>query len=171
MSITIIIEDGTQVANANSFVSVANARIYAVNRGVALPSSNDDLGIMLIKATDYLQAQANRFKGERVSADQALEWPRKCVYLYDALVPSNVIPKSLISAQIELAMVINAGLTLQPNFVPGDYVVKEKVGPIETQYSDPLRVGIESKFTAVDALLSLLFKSNSTGFSLTTIRV
>lgn len=171
MAIEIIIEDGTEVANANSFVSVSNARIYAANRGVSLPSSDDELAAMLIKANDYLEAQADLFQGERATATQELQFPRSGVYIYGALVPSNIIPKSLISAQVQLAMAINAGLDLQPNVTPGDYVIKEKVGPIETVYANPLHVGIGTTFTAANALLAMLFKPNSTGFSLKVIRV
>ena len=171
MAITIIVEDGTQVANANSFVSVADARIYAVNRGVALPSSDDELAAMLIKAVDYLEAQAESFQGERVSETQDLQWPRTEVYIYGALVPSNVIPKSLISAQVQLAMAINAGLDLQPNITPETYVIKEKVGPIETVYANPLHTGIMPTFTAANSLIALLLKASSVGFSLKTIRV
>ncbi len=171
MAITITVETGAQVVNANSYISVANVRIYAANRGIALPVINDEVAVMIIKANDYLEAQAERYQGEIVSSDQALQWPRKCVYINGALVPSNVIPKSLISAQSQLVIAINAGFDLQPNVAPGDYVVKEKVGPIETEYANPLQVGIEPTFTAAEALLAPLFNSNSKGFSFKTIRV
>lgn len=171
MAISIIVEDGTQITDANSYVSLANARLYAANRGVALPSVDDELAAMLIKASDYLEAQADLYQGYRVSENQSLQFPRTEVYIYGALVPSDVIPKSLISAQVQLAMAINAGLDLQPNVTPGDYVIKEKVGPIETVYSDPLHTGIMPTFTAANALLSVLFKVNSLGFNFSTIRV
>lgn len=172
MAVTITVENGTQVANANSFVSVANARIYAENRGVAFPASNDEVAAMLIRAVDYLEAQECLFQGSRVSASQALAWPRKEVYLHNDLVPPNIIPNSLISAQIQLAMAINAGLDLQPNISPSAYVIKEKVGPIETEYANPLQVGIMPTFTAANALLAPLFGvCAASKFSLKTIRV
>lgn len=169
MAIDIIVEDGTQVANANSYVSVADARIYATNRGITLPANDDNVAVMLIKASDYLEAQGDLYKGERVSDTQSLQWPRNCVYVYNALIPSNVIPKQLISAQVQLAMAINAGLDLQPNIKPDAYVIREKVGPIETEYSDPLRIGVKPTFTAANALLSSLFGTGR--FTLQTIRV
>lgn len=169
MAISIIVEDGTQVANANSYVSISDARIYAANRGVVVPSADDDLAVMLIKAADYLEAQSELYKGERTSEDQSLQWPRIDAYLYNVLIPSNVIPKSLISAQIQLAFIVNAGLELQPNVTPDMYVKREKVGPIETEYTDPLQIGIIPIFTAVNALLLPLFSSGN--FALKTIRV
>lgn len=172
MTITIVVEDGSGVTNANSYVSVADARIYASNRGVELPLDDDELAAMLIRSTDYLEAQACRFQGKPTSTTQALQWPRTGVFLNEDEVPSNVIPKSLIAAQVQLAMAINAGFDLQPNVSPQDYVTREKVGPIETEYADPLSVGIMPTFTAANALLAPLFgECASNKFALRTIRV
>lgn len=166
-----IVEDGTEVANANSFVSAANARLYAVDRGVTLPSLDSELEAMLVKAADYLEAQATLYQGERTSETQELQFPRTGVYVNKVLIASDAIPKVLIAAQIQLAIAINAGLDLQPNIVAGDYVIKEKVGPIETVYANPLHTGIAPTFTAAMSLLKLLFRPNSTGLSFKTIRV
>lgn len=172
MAITIVVEDGTGVANANSYVSVEDAREYAANRGTELPSDDDELAAMLIRASDYLEAQACRFQGRRTSSAQALEWPRTGVVIHCDAVPPNVIPKSLIAAQVQLAMAINAGFDLQPNISPQDYVTREKVGPIETEYADPVAVGIMPTFTAANALLAPLFgECASNRFALRTIRV
>lgn len=157
MAISIIVEDGSLVDNANSFVSVADARIYAESRGVKLPSDDDEVAAMLVNASDYLEAQECLFQGKRVSPSQSLTWPRTGVVLNCDALPSNVIPKSLIAAQIQLAMAINAGFDLQPNISPQDYVTREKVGPLETEYADPVSVGIMPTFTAANALLAPLF--------------
>lgn len=172
MAITIVVEDGTGVANANSFVSIADARTYASNRGIALPTDEDELAAMLIQASDYLEAQERRYQGERTSSTQALTWPRKGVFLHCDEVPSNVIPKSLIGAQVQLVIAINDGFDLQPNVSPQDYVIREKVGPIDTEYADPTAVGIMPTFTGVNALLAPLFgECASNKFALRTIRV
>jgi hypothetical protein len=172
MAITIVVEDGSGVANANSYVNVANARQYAENRGVELPADDNEVAAMLIQATDYLEAQECRYQGKRTSSTQALAWPRTGVVLHCDEVPPNVIPQSLISAQVQLAMAINAGFDLQPNVSPQDYVTREKVGPIETEYADPLAVGIMPTFTAANALLAPLFgECASNRFALRTIRV
>lgn len=176
MPIAIIVEDGSGVANANSYVSVADARTYAEQRGVTLPVSDDEVATQLIRAMDYLEAQACLYQGCKTSSDQALQWPRTGAYIGcnqpENEIPSNVIPKSLVSAQVQLAMAINAGFDLQPNVSPQDYVKREKVGPIETEYADPSSVGIMPTFTAVNALLAPLFGNCATNrFSLRTMRV
>lgn len=172
MAISIIVEDGTGVANANSYVSVEDARAYASARGTELPSDADEVASMLIRASDYLEAQECRYQGKRVSPSQALAWPRTGVFLNCDAVPPNVIPKSLIGAQVQLAMAINAGFDLQPNISPQDYVTREKVGPIETEYADPTKVGIMPTFGAANALLAPLFgECAANKFALRTIRV
>lgn len=157
MAIEIIVEDGSGVTNANSFVNVEDARAYAEARGTELPADDDEVASMLIRASDYLEAQECRYQGKRTSSSQALAWPRTGVLLNCDALPSNVIPKSLIAAQVQLAMAINAGFDLQPNVSPQDYVTREKVGPIETEYADPTKVGIMPTFSAANALLAPLF--------------
>lgn len=157
MAIAIIVEDGSGVLNANSYVSVDDAREYANSRGTELPEDDDEVASMLIRASDYLEAQECRYQGKRTSPSQALAWPRSGVVLNCDALPANVIPKSLIAAQVQLAMAINAGFDLQPNISPQDYVTREKVGPIETEYADPTKVGIMPTFGAANALLAPLF--------------
>ena len=172
MAITINVEDGSGIPNANSYVSVADARAYALDRGVTLSANDDELGSMLIRATDYLEVQACLYQGVPTSSTQFLQWPRIDVYLNGDALPPNVIPKSLIAAQVQLAMAITAGFDLQPNISPQDYVKREKVGPTEIEYADPLAVGIMPTFTAVNALLAPLFgECAANKFSLRTIRV
>lgn len=163
MAIQIIVEDGSIVDGANSYVSVADARIYAANRGVQLPAENDEVAAMLIAATDYLEAQGCRFKGRKVDCDQPLQWPRRGVYLCCDPYPTNKIPKDLIAAQIKLAMAANDGIVLQPNYSASDMVVEETVDVITTKYADPTAVGLETTFTGVNALLASLVNDGSCG--------
>lgn len=172
MAISIIVEDGSIVANANSYVSVADARTYAANRGVSMPIDDDEVAAMLIQAVDYLEAQACRYQGKRTSTAQGLEWPRRGVLLHGDEVPVDVIPKSLIGAQVQLAMAISAGFDLQPNISPQDYITRETVGPITTEFADPVAVGIMPTFTAANALLAPLFGERALNrFALRTMRV
>ncbi len=174
MAIELIIEDGSGIENANSYTDLVYARIYALNRGILLSSNDDELSSFSIKATDYLETLECRFQGNRSFLTQNLSFPRTGVYLNGSEdpLPINVIPKSLINAQIQLIIEQTNGFDLMPTVSPQDYVKKTKVGPIETEYSDPLSIGIMPVFTAVNALLAPLFGECSTPkFSLRTIRV
>jgi len=171
MPITITVENGTNVPNANSYNTIAEFRAFALNRGVALSSVDDTLAAMLIQATDYLESKAEKYKGLPTNTDQALQWPRTGVYIYEVELASNSIPKQLKIAQLMLGLAVNDGLKLLPNFSPQDYVVEEVVGPIKTKYADPVSVGIENTFTGVDAFLEPLFIQGLSSFAIRTIRV
>lgn len=173
MAISIIVEDGSNVTNANSFVTLAEVRAYAEQRGATVPANDDALGAMVINACDYLEAQANRFQGDVSNEGQSLQWPRTGVYVgnSETELASNVIPKQLKSAQCATVLALNEGVDILPNYSASDFVVREKVGPIETEYADPSKVGITPTLTNVEALLQPLFGSTLTGFALRTMRV
>lgn len=173
MAITITIEDGSNVANANSFVTIAEARTYAAERGVTLSAADDDVAIQLIKSKDYLESFAMRYQGEIANEGQSLQWPRIDVYLYGSEIafPSNAIPKELKAAQNATIVALAQGVDIMPNYSASDFVTREKVGPIETEYADPTKVGIVPTLTGVDSLLAPLFGSTATNFALRTLRV
>jgi hypothetical protein len=102
-----------------------------------------------------------------------LQWPRIDVYLYgsETAFPSNSIPKELKAAQNATVVALAQGVDIMPNYSASDFVTREKVGPIETEYADPTKVGIVPTLTAVDSLLAPLFGSTATGFALRTMRV
>ncbi len=157
---TIVVETGSVVTGANSYVSVADARLYAADRGVTLPVDDDDLGVMLIKAADYLETFACEYQGSKVSGlAQPLEWPRTGVSIHGDELPSTVIPRSLINAQLQAMFAVNSGVDLQPVVNARDYVIREKVGDLEVAYANPLSVGIKSQISAVESLLAPLFGS------------
>jgi hypothetical protein len=168
MAVTIIVEDGSIVANANSYDSLANVRAYAEQRGIELPSSDDELGAMVIKAMDYLEAL--QYQGLKTDAFmQALQWPRQCVEIDETELADDTIPKQLKNALGALVLAVKEGIVLQPNFKPQDYVIEETVGPITTKYANPIEIGIQTRMTAVDSILAPLLKSKA--YSLQTNRV
>lgn len=174
MAILIIVEDGSNVLNANSYQTVATVRAYALERGVVLSADDDEVAAQLIQSTDYLETKACEYQGSITYPDQSLQWPRTGVYLNcsDTMFPEDSIPKQMLKAQAQLTMAIAEGFVLQPNVSPQDYVTEEKVGPITTKYADPVQVGISPIFTSVDALLAPLFGScGQVTMSLRTTRV
>lgn len=165
----LVIEDGSIVAGANSYVSLAEARAYATARNKPLPTDDTALEALLISAMDYLEAQRARFEGSKVSSEQELQYPREGVIIDGIELASTVIPSILKQAQIRLAMEANAGVDLMPTRT-GGFVKKEVVGPIETEYSEKVGVSVEPEMSAVEALLAPLFAPRSVGTFLTTFR-
>lgn len=173
MAITITVEDGTGVADANAYIDVAGVRAYAAQRGVTLPADDDEVAALIIKATDYLESFACKFQGRKTDCEQSLQWPRTGVVMCCEEFPANAIPKQLKSAQASAVLIQNEGLILQPNVTAADYVIEETVGPITTKYANPIQTGISAQFTALDALLEPLFFAScgQSAFALRTVRV
>lgn len=82
---SLIVEDGTGVANANSYVSVADFKTYALARKITVPSATDDCEALLIKAMDYLEII--RFRGVLKLDAQPLQWPRTTVDCWNMIMP------------------------------------------------------------------------------------
>lgn len=171
MAISIIIEDGSNVPNANSYVSLEDARTYANNRGLSLPTNDDVLAGYLIQATDYLESFACEYLGEKANLVQTLQFPRKCMILDKQKFPENAIPKNLIAAQIQLALAQNDGYKLFNITSAKDYITKKTVDVLTIEYADPIKIGVNPRFSAVDALLAPLFgKCGQAAKGLITVR-
>lgn len=161
MPITITVETGDIVADANAYVSVDDVRAYASNRGVALSDDNDTVAAMLIKATDYLEMFAGKYPGTRTDpATQVLQWPREDAYINDELIADDAIPRQLIQCQCALVMAEHSGIDILPNPSLTDFVIEEKVGPLTTKYATPVIGAPTVVLTQVNALLRQLFGSN-----------
>lgn len=170
MPVVIIVEDGSGVADANSYASVDTAREYATNRGFTLSDDDDAVAAFLIRGFDYLETKECEYQGERIYAESA--FPRVGVEINGVDIPSDEIPKLAVAAQLQLVIAQSNGIDIMPNFVAGDYVTEEKVGPLTTKFADPVLVGMGPKLGAVDAMLAPLFgQCVSSGFGLTTARV
>lgn len=172
----VIVEDGTGLEDANSYVDEAEARAYAEARGIELPADDAEVSAMLIAAMDYLEAQRQRFQGSKTHPGvQALQWPRTGVILdCSYALPGNVIPSELKQAQMALALEVHAGNKLLPSS-DGRVVKKEKVDVIEREFmtgSDLGRQGLPApSFPLVDGLLAPLFTACGGGFGIRTVRV
>lgn len=129
----IIVEDGTGLDTAESYASVAEFEDYCTARGYDY-SSLDSTGIeqKLRMAADYIDSRW-RFKGSRLTEDQALEFPRDGLLDWSSREVTG-IPRRLKNAQCELAF---KGISDAAFFVDNDKIgiQSEKVGPLETTYA------------------------------------
>lgn len=152
---TLTVETGAIVSGANSYVSRADAIAYAANRGVTLADSTAT-DAMLIKACDYLESFANRYKGVPVDRDQPLAWPR-----YDAVIEgfswsSDEIPRQVINAQLAVLLEINAGDDpFNPTPTVGPVTEKTVSGAVTVRYASGTSSKVQ-KSRASDALINLL---------------
>lgn len=136
----IIIEDGSIVSGANSYVTRAELISYADERGTTVEDTADT-DVLLIKAADFMETYDGRFVGSRVSADQLLAWPRQGAFLRGFEVDEETVPKLVEQVQKEIALDLNAGVDLY-NRSDRQIVTRERVdGAVEVEYATPNVVG------------------------------
>ena len=129
----LIVEDGTGVANADTFATVAEAQAYATKRGLDMPADEADVEPLLIKAMDFIKSVEERFQGVRTFDDQLLPFPRMGVVLFGNHLPDTTIPDILKEAQCRLAFDAQS-IDFFPN-ASGQEVIEEQVGPLKTKYN------------------------------------
>lgn len=146
---SIIVEDGSQVAGAESYVTVAFCDTYHANRNNSAWASIATTALKegyLRQAAAYIETiYRGKWKGVRVTATQSMDWPRWGCEITDVVlgqiafyVPATQIPLQLQNAQAELALYAalgnpsTAGGSLNPNL--NQNVISKDVGPIKIVY-------------------------------------
>lgn len=169
--VALIVEDGSNVPNANSYVDLTYIRSFAEARGVLLPVDDASVQILAISAMDYIEAQRSRFQGSRTYPDQELQWPRSGVLIDCAPFPSDQIPVELKKAQAQLVIEQLEMPDLSPS-TDGYAVAREKVDVIEVEYASGRLSGTATSvatptFPKVAAFLDPLIFCCGSGFRLT----
>lgn len=169
-TLTLIVEDGTQVTDANSYASLTTIKAYATLRGIVLSINDTVIENQAIKAMDYIEGKRNQFDGYKVSNTQSLQFPRCNLTIDGFEFPLDAIPNELIKAQSQLVCEQALGVDILPTLTEPP-VRKEVVGPIETEYAVAIGSSFDPVIPSVENLLQPLYKSGSTSFALTTVRV
>lgn len=126
------VEDGTIVANANSYVSDSDYTTYATARGYTVGSTTSEREQEILKAMDYIESHRDEFKGLKATGTQSLQWPRYNVWIDSYQIDSNSIPDELKNAVMEAAV-----LTRSTSLVPsGSFqnVQRQKLEGLEVEY-------------------------------------
>lgn len=138
MASTLVIEDGSGVAGADAYATLASCITYATNYfGASLTGNDATKDAAIRRAVVYMNSLD--WQGEPTNGrNQPLAWPRKSVYdEYGNLLPDDEIPQEIIDAQHILARAEFQSLgVLSPDVTVGQKVIRERVGPLETEYSD-----------------------------------
>lgn len=130
----LVVEDGTGVAGANSFVTAEELIAYAALRGVAIELNEVDR--LNAEAMDFIEAQC--YWGNQVFPD-GLPFPRFGMVEGDELLNYVfTIPKAIKKAQSQLVLDAKRGIKLNTSASNDEAVLKsEKIGPIEESYFAP----------------------------------
>lgn len=141
MAVTLIVEDGTGVANANAYDTFENVSAYFESRGYVWATSpvEDDQFTAIIRGTAALDAlYGSRLGGKKVNGrEQSLLFPR--TGLEDAEceeIADDVVPIEWKRASYELAWrEYNEPGSLTPDYVQTARTVSETLGPLSVTYA------------------------------------
>ncbi len=129
----LVIEDGTIVTGANSYIDDTDYIAYALARGVVIDPA--DAEQQLIQAMDYIETRW--YQGQQVDfEDQELAWPRDYVYIEGNLLDNEVIPRRLINAQCELGMAYNSSNDPLGTITNANQIKEESFAVFKTVYMD-----------------------------------
>ena len=132
MAIQFIVENGTGLTNATSYVSVAEYKQYYENRGIDYSATAEaDIQVKLNVATEYIDNNYN-FIGKIANDDQALSFPRVGLSKNGYAIDSDVIPQDLKDAVCYIADKVKNGNIEQVD----DGVKSESFGPVSKTYSE-----------------------------------
>ncbi|RTL04575.1 hypothetical protein EKK58_10270 [Candidatus Dependentiae bacterium] len=165
----LIVEDGTGLEDAESYLSVSEANDYHSRRGNSAWDDLDDPAkeSALIKATEYLD-NSYSWRGVLSSTTQALNWPRTNVFDSQGRDLSNSVPQRVKNATAELALV-SISSELLANVNNSNYVKREKVEGLEVEYSSS--APSTTQYLYVDRLLGDLVSSKFGGSTVKLERV
>jgi len=159
----LVIEDGTQKTDAESYSDVPDADTYTSkwhddSDWTAATTAAKERA--LLKGTRYVDS--HKFIGQVTDPDQALSWPRAWLGSIDGkVITSEEIPTEIKHAAIEAARRVIAGENLFVDYDGGTVRSESKsVGSLSigTTYSSAKSAG--KKFQEIDALLRKFLQSS-----------
>ena len=179
----LIVEDGTGVADANSYLDQTTFEDYAESRGYDISAYSDDEQIeaALIRATDWIDATyRSRWPGVRSNGtDQGLMWPRKAgsisygefyasSYLTTVTdaeglpIAVDAIPVALVRATAEAAYrELVSPNSLAPDLKRGGAIRSLRAGSVAIEYASTAPAG--TTFSVIDNMLSSIISTGSAG--------
>jgi hypothetical protein len=137
------VEDGTQPAGANAYLTVADFKTHHTDRGVTAVAESEFLDTEIqsgiINATDYVDKRfGRRFLGWRRSRSQSLEWPRTDAYDDDDYSLPD-IPDQLKKGIAEYALLaLQLGRNLAPPPAPDFGIIDPATGEASSTASGQL---------------------------------
>lgn len=164
---TLIVENGQKLANANSYVSLADARLYHAAIGNDWESLDDEeltqALFMAGRSVDLLYGDLYLGSFDPYS-EQAMLFGREVAFVDNRgrVVPANTIPKCLKDAQCEIAQLFLDGVSILPVDESETAVKVKKVSvdviSEESQYYRPVGSASYSNFDSVKRILSPILR-------------
>lgn len=158
----LIVEDGSIVPFADSYVSLADSRALADKFGMALPADDTEAEAALRNGALYVDLQEPSMCGRRVSAEQTMAFPRTGIRLFGFDVSRTSIPTQVIRAQVIAAVEYGKGTDVRASSDGRSTSMERVEGAVTVQYFDNGNTGATTTITAaIDALRPLLCGMNN----------
>lgn len=127
----LVIEDGSIVSGANSYITLDEYKAFAIARGIDV-EPDSVLESSVLRAMDYFE-QLN-FIGNKANENQPLQWPRTEALIDGYYADATEIPAPVKTAMYEAVKVEIDGFSQLNN--ESRRTVREKIGDIEIQYAE-----------------------------------
>lgn len=127
----LVVEDGSVVTGANTYVSLAEFKAWADDRGIAY-GTDAAVTQQIYRAMDYFERL--QFIGNKANENQPLQWPRTEALIDGYYADATEIPTPVKTALYEAVVVEAAGNSELE--VQDRKTIREKIGDIEVQYAD-----------------------------------
>ena len=160
----LIVEDGSIVADANSYIAYDYALAYHALRGNSAwaAASDADQQYAIIRATQAIDSiYKGKWKGSPTEyGTQELEWPRSGVTVGSTSIGDDTIPAAIKKAVCEAALreLASPG-SMTPDLERGGEIKRVKADVVEVEYMDG--ANSTTTFTAIDGLLADLVTGTS----------
>jgi hypothetical protein len=161
----LIVEDGSIVSGADSYISLADARALAAKYGWELPADDTAAEQALRNGAGYVGLQEPAMCGTRVSQSQDLAYPRKGVTLYGFDVGADRVPSQIIRAQVIAAVEYGAGTDVRASSDGRATSLERVEGAVTVEYFDNGNNGSSVVITAAMDSLGPLLCGNTNGYS------
>jgi hypothetical protein len=159
----VVVEDGTGLPLADSYVSEDYLDAYIDARAITLASG--DAEAALVRATAAIDARyAGAFPGYRLAGrSQGLEWPRQNAW--DAqgwLIPDNIVPVEVLDATCEAAIrELSEPGSMMPDLKRGGAIQSVRAGSVAVTYAS--NASAQTSFTLIDGIIANVLSGAQSG--------
>jgi hypothetical protein len=162
VNLVLTIEDGTVVADADSFIDLFDARTLALNIGLTLPVDDTEAEVKLRQGYLNLLQRERTLQGSRISAIQTGIFPRSNVMSNCFNIDSDAIPSGVILAQLYATDAITSG-TETNGTQTGERLKSFNV--VQTTYSETYQDGSsQSTNPSIQGVYNALYPLTKAGF-------
>jgi len=126
----LVVEDGTLVTGADSYITLAEFKAWADKRGISY-GTDEAVTQQIYRAMDYIESLD--FIGQKSDENQSLQWPRDRVIIDGYYIDSDEMPAELKVAVYES---VKAEIDGDSRMTASDRrTISEKVDSIQVTYA------------------------------------